>query len=165
MAKRRRNRIQISENKLFIQADDDLQADLDAIPSTMPGLKNLRIVNVPWDKNFYGFELAVPMPQLEEVEIADVGFKTFTLTPSIAPNLKRLSMESCFDPDSNVTVQLPNLSNLCIENCKLSDKDGWFYEMLANANKLRTLCFGSPRNRGRSEDDHGQQRTEPRSYP
>jgi len=127
------------ENELCLTADDDkLQAEIDAIPSTMPGLKRLKIVNM-WE-TVQSFELAVPMPNLRELTLEGCNFKTITLTPNLTPNLEHLSMRGCIDPDSNVTVNLPNLRCLDLTECGCLGKDGeWIHQILANANKLRTF--------------------------
>jgi hypothetical protein len=65
-----RNWIQNSENKLCIKAGPNLQALINYIPSTIPGIKKLRIMRWGMGQNPNGHELAVPMPQLEKILIS-----------------------------------------------------------------------------------------------
>ena len=143
----------ISDDILYLTAGPNLQAEIDAIPTTMP---NVRVLNIESD-GFYQEKfkpsLNVSMPNLEKIKLIDIAFAKVNLNSDLTPKVEEIFFQNIPD-DCDLTVLLPELRKFSMHYYGPADDEQWIHDMLRTAKKLQTfdsyklrvgpdLCFAS----------------------
>lgn len=128
----------IQKDILVLEAKSNaMQAQIDAIPSSMANVRILTIQSIGCYDDKLKFQLEIPMPQLEVLQLTDVCFTKLTLNEELTPNLRSISMQNMED-DCEISILLPKLKELEMQYY-CGEEDRWMHDMLAEARDLESF--------------------------